>query len=73
MNQSTAKVRPSKPAQLTADFPPFPHATRRWPKKIRANLHYFGPRDDPDAALDWCLAEKDYLHVGRRHPSTLTG
>jgi integrase len=29
-------------------------------------MHYFGPWDDPDGALEKYLAEKDALHTGRR-------
>ena len=29
-------------------------------------MHYFGPWDDPDAALAKYMAEKDALHAGRK-------
>src|SRR5262245_58112369 len=40
--------KPAKPAKPYPDFPLFPHATKRWPKKVRGQLHSFGPWDDPD-------------------------
>jgi hypothetical protein len=41
------------------------HKTGRWAKKIRRVTHYFGRWDNPQAALDKYLAQKDELLAAR--------
>jgi integrase len=55
------------------EFPLFAHQSGRWCKKIRGQHVYFGPLDDPNAALQKWLDEKDYLLAGKTPPADREG
>jgi len=62
VRKPAARTKPDKPHR---DFPLTAHPNGQWCKKIRYKLHYFGPWDDPDAALERYLDTKDDLLAGR--------
>jgi hypothetical protein len=53
-----------KPDQPHLEFPLFAHATGQWAKKIWGRTHYFGLWDNPQAAVDSYLEQKDHLRAG---------
>ena len=49
---STPSAASGKPAKPYPEFPLTAHPAGYRCKKIRGKIHYFGPWDNPDAALD---------------------
>jgi hypothetical protein len=66
LKQSSGSTDSGKPAKPHPDFPLFPHATKRWAKKVRGVFHFFGPWRDPQGALEEWLRVKDELLAGRK-------
>jgi hypothetical protein len=62
------RVNATSPRKPYEGFPLFPHPCGQWAKKIHGQLHNFGIWDDPQAAVERYLAERDYLHNGLAPP-----
>lgn len=60
-----SKSKPAKPAKPHQDFPLFAHANGQWAKKVRQKIHFFGKWDNPQAAIEKWLDQKDDLLAGR--------
>ena len=84
MAKSTRKKRSEKPTKPYPTFPLTAHPDRRWCKKIRGKLHYFGrwgtrqngelttvdnPADAAEAALNEYLEVQAARHVLRTQPA----
>lgn len=63
--ENTTKTARTKPAKPYEDFPLFPHQTRRWAKKVKGKMHYFGPWEDWAKALEEWERQRDDLLAGR--------
>jgi hypothetical protein len=65
VSEQSKLPRSPKPVKPHKDYPLYAHASGRWAKRIRGRIHYFGPWDDPQAALEKYLEQRDDLLAGR--------
>lgn len=65
MSKSSSKPKRVKPQKPYPEYPLTPNGNGCWSKVIRGHTHYFGPWEDPDAALRRYLEVKDDLYAGR--------
>jgi integrase len=59
--------------RMHPSYPLTVHTGGQWVKKVYGRTYYFGPLDDPDAALKQWLREKDYLLAGEPPPNYQAG
>jgi integrase len=64
-DQLTPGVKPAKPYQ---SFPLYPHATKRWAKKIKGKTYFFGPWGDWKRALEEYQRAVPFLQLGKPVP-----
>ena len=58
-----------KPQKPYPDFPLYAHSAGVWAKRIRGRVHYFGPWNKPEDALQRYLERRDYIKTGQPAPS----
>jgi hypothetical protein len=70
MANSTRRRRPRhhQAAKPSKDFPLTAHPSGKWCKKVKGKHYSFGAVDNPQAALEKWLAERDYIVAGKKPP-----